>query len=446
MDKQRHGPCTPGLVSGLPTTPEEARSRGDGLRWLRGAGATSTPHDACPEDAARVAQDASKLVIAAHEARLAAEDALDYALTMCDHGRLPLHVANDLREAQWLFKRAHGDQPMTSQVAARALLAATAAYASCPPGSPRRLLDEAEKKLRDCLVWCAQVKAPLNDRTEFMHALLSAFGDDSVMQDADFVSCLLHSHQKAVGGKFHDAFLSHSAEEALKRQGVRGPRQRGAKKSKDRTSRLAAKTANATANMNDQDDGQAERYSEPDGPQTAAEPRSFFDAPSTEARKPTHDDDMVVQGEYLHLQHGDGWQGGWHEKQGGWHHQQFPEGQGGEWAAAPSHGRAHQKAVGWNLQQAAGPEAPPGPEAGAGEAPVASCSPEAIMEALKSMQEAQQKQNEALMTMQQEQHAQYMKMENMRHQIAALLNTNLPSWHRHWTPPPPGGTSYLYKD
>ena len=57
------------------------------------------------------------------------------------------------------------------------------------------------------------------------------------------------------------------------------------------------------------------------------------------------------------------------------------------------------------------------------------------MEALKSMQQAQQKQNEALMTMQQEQHAQYMKMENMRHQIHALLNTNLPSWHRHWTPP-----------
>ena len=77
---------------------------------------------------------------------------------------------------------------------------------------------------------------------------------------------------------------------------------------------------------------------------------------------------------------------------------------------------------------------------------MASCSPEAIMEALKSMQQAQQKQNEALMTMQQEQHAQYMKMENMRHQIAALLNTNLPSWHRHWSTPPPGGTSYLYKD
>ena len=182
--------------------------QGAGLRFLRG-GSDCSPADCAASDSTEhVAADMAEQ---AYLAGQRATDALSVTVHREDNAALKLMLQEALGYLQ---------QDYTSPEHAAAALHMTMSAAALTAGDAEAH-KAAERALRDLLVWRVQIRAPLNDREQFMQALHDVLGHDL---HPDLESALMHAHGRAVGGHFREAFLSRSCLDATRRGGVRGPR------------------------------------------------------------------------------------------------------------------------------------------------------------------------------------------------------------------------------
>ena len=150
------------------------------------------------------AQQCAKIFVGAHEAHLAAFYALGDVLLL---QALPEAVVFVLLAAQEQLAA-----EASLETAARALMFANTA----PDGLLRTTLHAVLIKLRNHVVWQAQLGVPLGDRDAYMKALTLAFGEQCYNDILE--SQLMIAHTKEIGDSFPDAFLSNAKLIALRRK------------------------------------------------------------------------------------------------------------------------------------------------------------------------------------------------------------------------------------
>ena len=150
------------------------------------------------------AQQCAKIFVGAHEAHLAAFYALGDVLLL---QALPEAVVFVLLAAQEQLAA-----EASLETAARALMFANTA----PDGLLRTTLHAVLIKLRNHVVWQAQLGIPLGDRDAYMKALKLAFGEQCYNDVLE--SQLMIAHTKEIGDSFPDAFLSNAKLIALRRK------------------------------------------------------------------------------------------------------------------------------------------------------------------------------------------------------------------------------------
>ena len=150
------------------------------------------------------AQQCAKIFVGAHEAHLAAFYALGDVLLL---QALPEAVVFVLLAAQEQLAA-----EASLETAARALMFANTA----PDGLLRTTLHAVQIKLRNHVVWQAQLGIPLGDRDAYMKALTLAFGEQCYNDILE--SQLMIAHTKEIGDSFPDAFLSNAKLIALRRK------------------------------------------------------------------------------------------------------------------------------------------------------------------------------------------------------------------------------------
>ena len=150
------------------------------------------------------AQQCAKIFVGAHEAHLAAFYALGDVLLL---QALPEAVVFVLLAAQEQLAA-----EASLETAARALMFANTA----PDGLLRTTLHAVLIKLRNHVVWQAQLGIPLGDRDAYMKALTLAFGEQCYNDILE--SQLMIAHTKEIGDSFPDAFLSNAKLIALRRK------------------------------------------------------------------------------------------------------------------------------------------------------------------------------------------------------------------------------------
>jgi len=150
------------------------------------------------------AQQCAKIFVGAHEAHLAVFYALGDVLLL---QALPEAVVFVLLAAQEQLAA-----EASLETAARALMFANTA----PDGLLRTTLHAVLIKLRNHVVWQAQLGIPLGDRDAYMKALTLAFGEQCYNDILE--SQLMIAHTKEIGDSFPDAFLSNAKLIALRRK------------------------------------------------------------------------------------------------------------------------------------------------------------------------------------------------------------------------------------
>ena len=150
------------------------------------------------------AQQCAKIFVGAHEAHLAAFYALGDVLLL---QALPEAVVFVLLAAQEQLAA-----EASLETAARALMFANTA----PDGLLRTTLHAVLIKLRNHVVWQAQLGIPLDDRDAYVKALKLAFGEQCYNDILE--SQLMIAHTKEIGDSFPDAFLSNAKLIALRRK------------------------------------------------------------------------------------------------------------------------------------------------------------------------------------------------------------------------------------
>ena len=174
------------------------------------------------------AQQCAKIFVGAHEAHLAAFYALGDVLLL---QALPEAVVFVLLAAQEQLAA-----EASLETAARALMFANTA----PDGLLRTTLHAVLIKLRNHVVWQAQLGIPLGDREAYMKALTLAFGEQCYNDILE--SQLMIAHTKEIGDSFPDAFLSNAKLIALRRKHKKHKKQRITKR-RSRSPRRRSRTS-----------------------------------------------------------------------------------------------------------------------------------------------------------------------------------------------------------
>lgn len=176
---------------------------------------------------AHATAEAGQIVEALHEAQMKAIDDVAAARLLEDEGSP--EAKDCIVFASMLLAIVGG----SLELAGHAFAAMSRAKASAQNTPSSRLCDAlktAEMSVRDYLIWRVQMKTPLTDRAMFMKLLREAVGN-TLFDDPNVHSHLMHSHSREVCSRFPNAFLSNAKREGLKRGHARTSRPRPARPS-----------------------------------------------------------------------------------------------------------------------------------------------------------------------------------------------------------------------